>query len=204
LSREIKVQEIASVRTLPIEECRRWIARSDYTLNENLYLRWPDGLGITSLYAVTDRYCLSYPELCRRFMDWLPAGRDRLLIVADWIDYIPDKRLIFEAIRRISADVRPLVEEPGHLFTSSKDESTWYDDRPETDVVEETIAMWLFALMLQWGWAGCLHARDCSDALFIGSGYVEFVSRDSRRLEEAKALADEHGISTTTKFPWGG
>lgn len=191
------------MKTLSIEDCQAWLAHLPFTLNENFYPRWPEDVGFRSLYVITDHYPSSYPELCRRILDWLPAGRDRLLVVGNWVDYPQDHRLIFEAIRNISEETESLALAPGHLFTSTKDESTWYDDRLTIDVVEEAIAMWLTALMLQWEWNGTAFVQDCQDAVYFGDGYIEFVSLDDRRLDQAKALAQEHRVATTATFPWG-
>lgn len=96
----------------------------------------------------------------------------------------------------------PLAETPGHLFISTKDESTHYDDRPEIDVKEESIAMWMAALMLEWTWEGYLMAKDSPSFVRLGDGFIEFVTNDDERLAAANSIIGDFGLKSRTTFPW--
>jgi len=132
----------------------------------------------------------------------MPVGRERLLIVSKWWNYPPDQFTIFETIRKGCGVSVPLSEAPGHLFISTKESGTWYDDRPQIDVEEESVAMWLMGLMLKWTWQGYALVKGCQDAVWLGDGYVGFLSGDPARLDEAKSLVAELGLKSTDTFPW--
>jgi hypothetical protein len=132
----------------------------------------------------------------------MPAGRERLLIVSEWSNYPPDWLHIFETIRRGCGVSRSLSDAPGHLFIATKDSTTHYADRPSIDVEEEAVAMWLMGLMLEWTWSGYAVVKGCRDAVWLGDGFVGFLSPDPARLDVANALIAERGLKSSDIFPW--
>jgi hypothetical protein len=151
---------------------------------------------------VIDGVKLNLPELSRRLLDWMPAGRDRLLIISNWSDYPPDHLHIFETIRKGCGVLQPLAGAPGHLFVSTKTDATDYDDRPLVDVEEESVAMWLMGLMLKWTWEGYAVVKGCADAVWLGDGFIRFFSADGNRLDAANDLVAEYGLRPRDTFPW--
>jgi hypothetical protein len=135
-------------------------------------------------------------------MDWLPVGRERLVFVAEADTAPPDRKVIFEAIRRGCGATSDLTAAPGHLFDSSKAEGTHYEDRPALDVLEESVAMWLVGLAVEWTWPGFVAVKDCPEHIDLGDGYLRFVSPTLSRLEAARAMCVGLGMRTVDRFPW--
>lgn len=133
----------------------------------------------------------------------MPAGRERLLIVSSWHPYPPDQVQIFETIRKGCGASHALRDTPGHLFLSTKDDATWYDDRPSIDVQEESVAMWLMGLMLEWAWEGYAFVKGCREIVRLGDGFVEFLGGDPARRDAAISLLGEFGLKPRDTFPWG-
>src|SRR5579863_3584204 len=191
------------MRCLSAEECRSWLAPSGLVLDQNLRVEEPDeGMQRPPRYYVIPGVKLNLPDLSRRLLDWMPAGRERLLIVSDWWDYPPDQLHIFETIRKGSGVPQRLAEAPGHVFASTKTDATDYDNRPLVDVEEESIAMWLMSLMLEWTWEGYAVVKGCGDVVWLGDGFVRFFSADGARLDAANNLVAEYGLKPRDDFPW--
>jgi hypothetical protein len=191
------------VRCLSAEECRSWLAPSGLVLDQ--YLRVGELAGGTQRpprYYVIDGVKLPLPDFSRRLLDWMPAGRERLLIVSDWSHYPPDHPHIFETIRKGSGVSQRLAEAPGHVFASTKTDATDYDDRPLIDVEEESVAMWLMSLMLEWTWEGYAVVKGCGDVVWLGDGFIQFFSADRARLDAANDLVAAYGLRPRDTFPW--
>ncbi len=178
-------------------------AASNLTLDSQLMLeQHHEALAQRPLFVVTDRFEKSLPELCRQCLDWLPAGRERMLLTSGWSPYPPDHLQIFEMIRTGCGFPQSLGATPGHLFLSTKQAGTHYEDRPAIDVSEESIAMWLMGLMQEWTWEGYAFVQGCRDVIVLGDGYLRFLSIDFARLDEAEALVGEWGLKARATFPW--
>jgi hypothetical protein len=190
------------MKCLSVEECQSWLAPSGLILDEYHRLQAVEGNLYPPLYVVTQKYGGSLPELSRELLDWMPVGRERLLIVSDWWNYPPDKSAIFETIRRGCGVSQSLSDAPGHLFISTKDSATHYEDRPSIDVEEEAVAMWLMGMMLEWTWNGYAVVKGCRDAVWLGDDFVGFLSADAARLEAANSLIAERGLKSSNRFPW--
>ena len=119
-----------------------------------------------------------------------------------WETYPPDHNEVFEALRRGCGAKNTLIDTPGHVFTSTKLDGTWYDDRPAVDVTEESIAMWIAGFTLQWTWCGVVAVEGCDEFIDLGDEHLRFVSRDKQRLEQAVALSQEVGLKIIDRFPW--
>ncbi len=190
------------MKCLSLDECRSWLAPSGLILDEYVRLQAVEGNLYPPLYVVTENYGGSLSELSRELLDWLPVGRERLLIVSDWSNYPPDHLAIFETIRRGCGVAQLLADAPGHLFISTKDSTTHYEDRPSIDVEEESVAMWLMRLMLEWTWTGYAVVKECRDAVWLCDDFVGFLSADPARLDVANALIAGRGLKSSNRFPW--
>ena len=192
------------MRCLSVEQCRAWIASAGLRLDDNLWIRTPEEeVSPPPYYVVIKGFNLNLSEFSRRLFDWMPVGRERLLIVSNWSSYPPDQKYLFETIRRGCGISQTLEEAPGHLFVSTKTEATWYDDRPLIDVEEESLAMWLMALMLEWTWDAYALVEGCRDAVRLGDEFVEFLTTDPERREAANSLIGQFGLTSRDTFPWG-
>lgn len=140
------------MRFLKLEECQAWLGATGFELDGRGRLSEPY-TSPRDVYALADPR-LSHPDIVRRATDWLAAGRERLIFISERITYPPDQPIIFEAIRRGGGAVTDLAHSPGHLFTSTKTDATDFEDRPEIDVREESLAMWIGGLALEWTWLG--------------------------------------------------
>lgn len=189
------------MKALSVDMCRSWLAPGLF-LDANLALVRPQARAAQRLYAVTESKGLRISEFCREALDWLPVGQERLLIVSGWSAYPPDQLRIFETIRRGCGVSDSLESAPGHLFASTKRPNTDYDDRLDLDVDEETTAMWLMGLMLDWAWEGYAVVRGCSDGIFLGDGFICFDSLEPARIAEASALLRHWELTPQTDFPW--
>ncbi len=49
--------------------------------------------------------------------------------------------------------------------------------------------MWLMGLMLKWTWQGYAIVKDCGDAVYLGDGFVVFLSTDPARHDAARACS---------------
>ena len=153
------------------------------------------------LFVVTENARISLAEFCREALDWLPIGRERLVLVTGWSGYTPDHLIVFNALRKGAGLVAPLEAAPGQLFTSTKS-SFDYEDRPEADVIEEAMAMWLMALMQEWTWDGYALVHGSSDVVTLGGGLMTFESAEPARMAEAETLIARFGLKSRTTFPW--
>jgi len=151
---------------------------------------------------VVDSYKLNLPALSRELWDWMPAGRERLLLVSDWSHYPPDQPTIFNTIRKGCGVHQSLPDAPGHLFVSTKDDNTDYDNRPLIDVEEESIASWLAGLMLEWTWQGYMTVQGYPNAVRLGDGFVRFLSTDPVRLAAGTAICAKWGLRPCARYPW--
>jgi hypothetical protein len=185
---------------LTAEECRLWLEPSGIEIDE--YGRPAESYTPPrNVFALPDPK-LSSPYVVRAAMDWLPVGRERLVFVSATITYPPDLMIVFEAIRRGCGASSEVVATPGHLFVSTKTEDTDYDDRPAVDVFEESIAMWIGGLALEWTWPGLIAVKACAEFIELGDGYMRFVSPSASRLEQAVGLSAQLGLRTLDRFPW--
>jgi hypothetical protein len=191
------------MRTLSLQDARSWLARVNLNLDEYDRLEWPHDAH-PGLYVVTAKSSMASSYLCGQSLDWLPVGRERLLLATKWDTYPPDKLIVFDAIRKGAGANEKLFREPGHLFPSTKSNDTCYDDRSEADVQNESIAMWLMGLMLEWTWEGLVAVEGCADVICLGDDFLHFLSIDQNRIEEARKLVEPWGLPVRTTFPWGG
>ena len=192
------------MKCLSPDMCRSWLAAFGLVFGqEELMLEAVGGKPSQPLmYVVIEGRKFALSEFCRDALDWLPAGRERLLVTSAWSNYPLDRRRIFETIRRGCGELDDLTAAPGHLFAATKNADTWYDDRPALDVDEEAIAMWLMALMLEWTWEGFVVVQGCHDVIFLGDGFVRFESADAGRMAEAESFLASWGLTSRTEFPW--
>ena len=191
------------MRTINLPHAMSWFSRQSLTFDKHGRLEWPYDAH-PGLYVLTSNFSRDWPGIGRELFDWLPVGRDRLLLVTNWQTYPPDRWVIFDAIRKGAGALQNLTLEPAHLFPSTKLSGTWYDDRPEADVQHESIAMWLMGLMLDWAWEGYAAVDSCSDVIGLGDGFIHFLSMDQQRMEQARELARPWKLPMQTTFPWVG
>ena len=154
------------------------------------------------VYALADDPKLNCPHIVREAMDWLPVGRQRLMFIAGGESPWPDEKIVFEAIRRGCGATSDLTIAPGHLFDSSKGDRTHYEDRPVLDVSEESVAMWLGGLAVEWTWPGFIAVKECPEYIDLGDGYLRFISPTLSRLQAASAMCVRLGMRTLDRFPW--
>ena len=192
------------MRCAGVAECGAWLAPGGLRLDADLALldagqwaRFPER------YYLIDRPDLDLPEFSRQLLDWLPVGRERLLMVSRWSADPPDHPHVFNAIRAGAGADQPLRAAPGHIFAASKEDGADYDERPALDVAEESIAMWLMGLMLEWTWEGYATVAGCADALWLGDGFVRFLASDARSHAAALAMMRESNLKYAVKYPWG-
>jgi len=185
-------------------ECRDWLAPSGLRLGADRRLAdegaWAE---FPARYYLIDRPDLDLPDFSRQMLDWLPMGRERLLFVTEWAGYPPDQAHIFQTIRAGAGATRSLAVAPGHIFSATKAPGTDYDERPALDVAEESVAMWLMGLMLEWTWEGYVAAAGCADAIWLGDGFVRFLPSDARSNAAALGMMAESSLRYAVKFPWG-
>jgi len=92
---------------------------------------------------------------------------------------------------------------PGHVFSASKEQGADYDERPALDVAEESIAMWMMGLMLEWTWEGYATVAGCADAIWLGDGFVRLLASDAGSQARAVAMMQESRLKYAVKYPWG-
>ena len=189
------------MRVLDVDECRQWLNSSGLVIDPYRRANEPYPTPI-DVYALADDPKLNCPHIVREAMDWLPVSRERLMFIAEADVFVPDQKVVFEAIRRGCGATSDVAATPGHLFESSKAEGTHYEDRSALDVFEESVAMWLGGLALQWTWPGFFAVKDCAEHIELGDGYLRFVSPTLSRLEAARAVCVDLGMRTADRFPW--
>ena len=125
------------MRCAGVAECGAWLAAGGLRLDADLALldagqwaRFPER------YYLIDRPDLDLPEFSRQLLDWLPVGRERLLMVSRWSADPPDHQHVFNAIRAGAGADQPLRAAPGHIFAASKEDGADYDERPALDVAD--------------------------------------------------------------------
>ena len=97
----ISTRKLPRMKCVSVEHCRLWLAPAGLVLDEKRWLKEPEqAASLPAQYVVVERTHVALAEFSRRLLDWLPAGRERLLIVSDWSGYPPDQRHIFETIRK--------------------------------------------------------------------------------------------------------
>ena len=186
-----------------VAECRDFLAPAGLGLDRQLRLTdqgaWD---GLVARYYLVDRPDLDLPDLSRQLLDWLPQGRERLLLVSNWTDDSIDQPYVFEALRRGAGAQRGLREAPGQIFTASKEPGTDYENRPALDVAEESVAMWLTGLMLDWTWEGYVAVAGSADAIWLGDGFFRLLAASAESQARAMRLLDGSSLRYTVKFPW--
>jgi len=88
------------MRGASLTQCAAFLAPAGLQLDGDMRLR--DGgawAQFPERYYLIDRPDLELPEFSRQLLDWLPMGRERLLVVSRWSADPPDQLHVFNAIR---------------------------------------------------------------------------------------------------------
>jgi hypothetical protein len=127
------------------------------------------------------------PEFCRRLINWLPNGGERLLWLKYWHTYPLDHVLAFENVRRSVGETRHIIEAPAHVFHFSTSQD--YEQRTPTDIESDAMMMNLVLLVMCFDWSAYILARGSNSFVFVDDERV-ILSAGSQRMErEAKELA---------------
>lgn len=135
-----------------------------------------------------------------QILEWLPPGRERLLLLTHWIT-LPDRGVpLFEFIRRGWGEHRSLSDAPGFVFGGGG--SAYVGEEQEPPDIESVVLSGLVFLSLCYTWEGYIASVNCHDVIFLGDDFVQFSSTDAARIDEAKSIMEMFKLQPRTTSPW--
>jgi|SRR5215469_4031140 len=168
------------MKCLTSNECSNW-------LRERRVVEDPYSQDLSS-----DDFCLQFEPpmipsrltaFTRGLFDTFGEFPGALIVFTDWALYRPDEMALVASLRRGHGDCRPLIDAPGHLFSSSEQ--------------AEAIAHCYVALMF--GWTAYLYlSSGAATVLFWEGDLVDFWSSDERLIQQMRATIQTYELRITS------
>jgi hypothetical protein len=175
------------MRFLSPDETKEWLMSFNVSVSHDATLRFPESCNTatqTILVNLPDRP-LKLTYLLERVVDWLPRGRERLLMMSHWNTFPPHPLVFFETARQGCGERRHVIDAPGLLIES--------DDGPKCQEFSEspnTATFVGFALLVvNFDWRAYLISKNETSHIYLGDEFISFSTADNNKAAEAFELA---------------
>lgn len=168
------------MKCLTHEESKSWLAQLSISIDPNRNLVFPseqsDQLMMTMPKSAPASNWFS-AELC----DWVVGTGDCMLWLSNWDTNPPYPSNFFEQIRKISGEVRHLIESPGHIFDPASE--------GERDILKGSMF-----LVMAFRWEGYVVSQDYNQFVYLGDQCVVCSSSNPEKMKQIPSILTTFGL----------